>query len=373
MTRRPKPFRIGPVRVRAIRGPDARGWYFRAQVYEDGGERTVWTGWATDPLHVHGEILALLQGRTPRPEPTTEVATVRDLLRVWVGAQQARRDLAAGTKRHYKIQGKAMVRMIGDVRLDRIGPQFGEAWRDRALASGVAPGTLRGQFGTLRVAWRWGFARGLVPAEHLPLPRVKRTPTRKDYTPTLEEAWKVADELDGWKRAAMVMLLSTGARIGEIAGLTWEACDRDAGEVTLTGKTGPRTVLVPAAFWDALDTLPSASPERPAGRVFGHLQFRTVTDNFSVRALAKACAEAGVPRFTAHGVRRLVVGQYYSSGVDVGTAAALLGHSPEVALRHYRKVTRDDQVRALALSGVGSRGGQKVVSIDAARDKTRTG
>ncbi len=70
------------------------------------------------------------------------------------------------------------------------------------------------------------------------------------------------------------------------------------------------------------------------------------------KTLGRACTRAGVPRFTAHGLRRLAVDAMVRSGVDVATAAGFLGHSVSVMLGHYRQVSREDKRQALASTGL---------------------
>jgi integrase len=68
-----------------------------------------------------------------------------------------------------------------------------------------------------------------------------------------------------------------------------------------------------------------------------------------------------VPRFTAHGLRRDPINTLLRGGVDVGTAAAMLGHSPKVMLRNYRKATMGDIRDALRKTGLGQAPQGKVV------------
>ncbi|MCB9742255.1 MAG: tyrosine-type recombinase/integrase [Alphaproteobacteria bacterium] len=70
-------------------------------------------------------------------------------------------------------------------------------------------------------------------------------------------------------------------------------------------------------------------------------------------ALARACQNAKVQPFTPHGLRRMVVDRLARSGVDIATAASLTGHSPEVMLRHYRKVSEADRVAAVERAQLG--------------------
>jgi hypothetical protein len=43
----------------------------------------------------------------------------------------------------------------------------------------------------------------------------------------------------------------------------------------------------------------------------------------------------------------------YRAGVDVSVAAAVLGHSPAVALRHYRRASEDDRHEAVRRARLG--------------------
>ena len=90
--KKPSKVEVGRVKVRALRARGTRGpqdgrWYWRAEVYEDGGSRTVWTGWASrDEVVVEvADLVARDALDKPRQQETT-VATVRDLLETWTAA-----------------------------------------------------------------------------------------------------------------------------------------------------------------------------------------------------------------------------------------------------------------------------------------------
>ena len=59
-TRKPKKWSVGPIRVRAVRGPKSDRWSWGAEVHKDGESDPVWTGWATrKEAEVHlGALLA---------------------------------------------------------------------------------------------------------------------------------------------------------------------------------------------------------------------------------------------------------------------------------------------------------------------------
>ncbi|MBK9371611.1 MAG: tyrosine-type recombinase/integrase, partial [Deltaproteobacteria bacterium] len=54
--------------------------------------------------------------------------------------------------------------------------------------------------------------------------------------------------------------------------------------------------------------------------------------------LVGTCARLGQTVFSPHGLRRMIVNRVLRSGMDIKTAAELMGHSPGVMLSHYRRV-----------------------------------
>ncbi|MFM2245385.1 MAG: Phage integrase family, partial [Pseudomonadota bacterium] len=104
------------------------------------------------------------------------------------------------------------------------------------------------------------------------------------------------------------------------------------------GKTGPRTVPLVDAAVEAIRMLVTDAQPEPDQPLFTVKFLRT---KFGLR-LKAACAEAGVAVFSPHGLRRYGVTQLYRSGADPSVAAAISGHSPEVAMAFYRQVSADD-------------------------------
>ena len=339
---RPKPFCVGDARVRAVRGPrDDRGWYYRAQLYESGGERTIWTGWALRPLDAQRKVLAVFDNVALAPAKT-EVRTIRDLLDVWAAAQVRRSDLAPISAASYATSARHLVRHHGGLVLSRLTTATLADIRDTMIRAGSAASSVRIYVGTLVAAWTWGLDRGLTPNRRLRRPRVRGPRVNNHSTPSVDAFWSVVDRLRGERRAQVSALGMTGCRIGELGWLRWADCDEEGDTITVDGKTGTRTIPVPSSLWAALAALP-----RDRDRVFSR-SIRTLN-----RPLANACAACGVPVFTPHGIRRLVVNQLYGAGVDVSVAASLLGHSAAVALKHYRTVRPDAKARAVDQARLG--------------------
>jgi integrase len=359
--KRPKSLAVDPIKARVIRGPNAEGrWYWQAVVYRDATERTVWSGWATRE-QASQELAALVAGGdlggARRPDPTVE--TVGDVLETWLGSQAKRVGLSPHTMKHYTARAKPLHDVIGAVRPDRVDLLTIERFRDTRMHSGAAPATVAKELKILGIAWRWGRELGYCPARDLPKVAIKAHPVRSRQTPTPADVLGVLDHLDGWPYLATRLLFATGARVGEIAVLRWEAVDLQRATLTLCGKTGPRSFPLSPDLAAMLRPRAGA----PADLVLG-VTPNMVRGHLGTRHLAAACARAGVPRFSPHGLRRATVDALLRAGVDVGTAASLMGHTPAVMLAAYRQATDDDRRQAITAAALGAvPGGGKVIGF----------
>lgn len=360
MPRKPSPLTVGALHARVVRGPRTDGrYYWRARRYVDGKEDSPWTGWATRDEALR-ELAALLASGTldaPR-NPYEDVRTFRDLLECWIATRKERSDLARGTVDNYVRKARYLADGLGDVLLERADVVTLESYRDRRLRAGVATSTLVLEFNILRIAWRWGREVGVCPPRSLPRVALRARRLRPAVTPTPEHVRAVAARLTGWARVAFLVQYATGARTGEVAALTWEAVDLEAGTVRLCGKTGPRVVPLAVEALEALKTLP-----RDGGGPFWGVRRDTVRLGLGGH-ITRACREAGIPGFPPYGLRRAAVDRFARAGVDIGTAAAFLGHSPMIMLQHYRRVSLDDMRGAVAAARLGALDGGQVVPFN---------
>lgn len=334
------PARARPVRPRGRRGPSDGRWYWRAEV----GPRTVWTGWGTrdEVRRILAQQIAdgSLGASAARPEG---IRTVAELLQRWLPAFR-RRGRRPRTVVAYEGGAKRLIDSeLGELRLERLSSHALQTWVDGARIR-YAPQTVALDLQVLASAWRWGRSVGAIERS---LPEVDLghvAPIRDKHTPTTAEARAVLEALSEvappWARLLIEVQLATGARIGELADLTWDGLRPRAGLLVLQGKTGRREVPLPEHLLAQLEA------QRTTGRwVFG---IRPASARGVGRYLRRACERAGVRPFTTHALRRLAVDRLARAGVDVATAAALLGHSPAVMLQRYRQVSDADRRRAMA-------------------------
>lgn len=342
---RPPPFAVGDIRVRAIRGPDKEQrdrWYWRAEHYQDGAAETVWTGWGSRAEAIGA--VAQLAGGAPRPAPAR--TTIRDLLRFWHGQIEGRSDLAPSTVRIYGQGGQQLAEEIGDVRAEVIARVHLEGLRDRLLRR-YSPRTTALYFRVLRIAWRWGRESGAVPDRDLPRVRIRLPELHHEDDPEDEDVDRLIAAAPPRWALLLRLLRSTGCRMGEIAGLRWRDVLVREGRIwiTVTGKRRTRTIPLPVDLGEEMEAKRGGPEEKV---VSGDVK--------SIRMWIRRRA-----RWTPHALRRVAVTRLYRGGIDPGTASALLGHSPTVALRHYHRARDRDLLAASA-----------VVSATPTRTATRT-
>jgi integrase len=340
------------ITLRAVdgEGPDYR---WRAEWYPpgDGGRMK------TRSLGARcSEAEALRRGATlleeglglPDDRPPAALVTVQDLLEAWMGTVSARPDLRPTSVAAYRTQAARLVRLWGATPLAEVTTAAVAALR-LTLLRALAPATAQLTLLVLSISWRWALEAGLVL--HQPVwPRV-RVPRTLRHTPRPADVEAVLARAKGWARLAIAVAWSTGARLGELCALDWADVDLGASpSVRLCGKTGPRIVPLAGAGLEALLSVP---PELRRGPVRG-ARTPLAAGRSLLRWLEVLAAAEGVEHFTIHGLRRLAVDTLARAAVDIATAAAITGHSPAVMLQHYRQVTDDDRVRAVAQAQLGT-------------------
>jgi integrase len=286
------------------------------------------------------------------------MALLGEILAVWMEDAKRRVDIQPSTKVIYMRCGNSLHRWGHELALPGLDL---DAYAAVRVEAGVSARTLRLEFRVLSVAFHWARRRGIVPVSvRLALPRIRLDPNvfvANHRTPTSSEAGRVIGSLppDDW-RLALLLLARTGARVGEVVSL--RACDFDAaagtvafGAVIGASKSGKRWFPLDERSVSELSgrTCAGTEPLLDFGGVNGKIQSLH-------RRLRAACRATGVPAFTPHGLRRMVVSRLLRAGVDAGTAATLTGHSVPVMLKYYQQVSDEDRRAAVGLANLGMLG-----------------
>jgi integrase len=212
------------------------------------------------------------------------------------------------------------------------------------LRGAPEPGTVNRYLATMRSAWNFGRAAGLVPIDRawptklmLPEPRGR---TRYLTDGELKRLLEAARERGPTEHAMVVVALATGLRRGELLRLTWADVDfeRSRLRVLLTKSGRSRAVHLPAAAAEALKAIRRQGVVS-ATRLFidRHGEPFVKTTMFHWWNVVRN--EAGLTDFRWHDLRHSCASFLAQKGATLLEIGSVLGHSsPSVTMRYAHLV-----------------------------------
>jgi len=299
------------------------------------------------------ELVAVGLPSSRRSEGPTR--TVGDLLDQWMEWVRGRPDLRPKTIDHYEKAARHIVAWHREVLIREFDLDAADQYHRGRAAERASPRLLAQEFLIFRMAWKWGIKRGKIPARDFPEIKIKVDQNEyviNHHTPRGEDVAAVLEHLSGEWALALLLLATTGARVGEVCLLRRSDLDTRSGLLTLgyhegARKTGRRAFPLPEWVIDKVS-------ERADGSEAPLLDLRVSNPKEALGSrLLRACKHAKVQPFTPHGLRRMVVTQLIDNGVDPKTASSLTGHSVVVMLRLYQQATDDGRRAAVAKAGLG--------------------
>jgi integrase len=260
-----------------------------------------------------------------------------------------RRGVRPKTARDYRQQWyKYVTPTIGGYDLSNVTVTVVERWyedlADVAQASRTKVANL------LRGVLRDAYDRGEIaqnPGRVLRPPASRVRALRPDEIPTQEQVRRLADEVDE-RYSPLVLLLSRGMRLGEVAALRWDRVDlasrRIIVDATMSeeGGYGPpktaaavRTIVLPRFMVDALHAHDKRFPSEPY--VFTSPAGQPLRQrNWRRRVWKPAAARAGLAHLNPHDLRHTAASTLLASGAGIGEVAQRLGHAnPAITLKVY--------------------------------------
>jgi integrase len=147
--------------------------------------------------------------------------------------------------------------------------------------------------------------------------------------------------------AMVLMAMKTGARKGELLGLTWRDVDLDAG-IAYLGRTknGDRRTLV--LLPDVVEALRSFKSSDGARYVFGSVRSKYQSPASIETAWREALSRAKVRNFVFHDLRHTCASYMAQAGVDLSVVAEVLGHRKLDMTRRYAHLTTKTKAAAMA-------------------------
>ncbi|MFO0580527.1 MAG: site-specific integrase [Polyangia bacterium] len=233
--------------------------------------------------------------------------------------QRADPDLASATRGMYRGQAGHLARLLGRASVAQLRRAQVDAYAAQRAEEGAGAETRRKELLLLRAALRTARQLGTAPAEpeELLLPQLRSAYTPRERWLEHAEYERVARELAPEPRLQLLVACFSGARRSELIRMSWEDIDWKRGVMLIHGtktKKSRRYLPLPDAMRRALHPL-----RRARGSILGSL-------SNIYRDINRACAAAGVPRFSLNDCRRTFASWMLQEGVPLYDVARLLGH-----------------------------------------------
>jgi len=211
-------------RIGRLKGRFVVSWWI-------GGKRRRYRLEASSRPDAEREAIDLIRREVTAPTG----ATVADLWQAYRAEKEGRQ--VATAMLH---QGKAVLPHFGHLRPDQITVDLCRAYTALRREQGKSDGTAWTELGHLRTVFRWAHANRRI--DHAPT--VERPPK-----PAPKSRWLTTDEIKRLLSVpmahhinlAIILMLTTAARVGAILDLTWDRVDFERGQINLRSSvTAPR-------------------------------------------------------------------------------------------------------------------------------------
>lgn len=234
------------------------------------------------------------------------------------------------------------------------------AWRDKRLAGGASPTTVRNDLALIShlfntAAKEWGLEGLLTPIERIKMPapaaaRDRRLDPRPDDDGKDEEARLIEAAQAEWRWLAPIIriALETAMRQGEILSLRWENIDLERRVARLPdtkndhsrrdrskGRDVPLSSAAVSAFRSLFEGGDGVK-RLPTGEVFP-VSAQALDDHW--RKVVKA---AGSKDLRFHDLRHEATSRLFEKGLNPMEAAAVTGHKTLAMLKRYTHLRAED-------------------------------
>lgn len=254
-----------------------------------------------------------------------------------------RRQCSDATRAQHHDHRRWLVDYFGDVPVREIDFAAVTKYIDHERARGIMNITIRKRLVTLRMALDDAYRRGLL---HL----------KPDWWPRLEgdskpgqDLWTFAQYKQGrlafapQQRIGIDLLFWTGMHLSDV--LRWRRSDVDFAQdgwrrYNTKSKADPRWLPMPAEFRELLEEWFTSE-----GIVFAAHKVAPLFWTTPVKAMARVCLAAGVPRITPLGLRRSCVTYQFELGEKKGIAPERLGEWVALWLGHKGDPRTSDIIR----------------------------
>lgn len=249
---------------------------------------------------------------------------------------------------------------LGDHFLDKLERSDVLAYVAARTAAGAQGNTVLNELRLLRTMAREAHADGLCSrnwADRVTPPAVRRWTEERPNLLTAKQLGAVLAAVPRPWLALVTLSAFTGLRWGEVSALRWLDVDTKAGSIKVQRanwrgtivkvKTAgsQRTVPLPPPVATILEL---ARPQRGDALLFPSRQGGLHRGFPLIKVMQRACAAAGVPYTTPHGLRR-TFNNLARQVVAAQIVKSITGHTTDAMLEHYSIVGLEEKTEATSL------------------------
>lgn len=356
MVRDPLP--IGSHGVITVRRLRAKTWRARTYFRDERGVRRDVTAQAATRAAAETKLKLKLASLPAAGQSVNASMTIGEAAERWLAGLD--NSLAKNTVRNYRLLVAAVSRDLGALQLR----EATAGGLDSYLASVSAPSARHNRRLVLRMIFDEAVRLGAVPYNPVLSTRSVKGKKKTVQALTLEQVQQLRSLVSGDLADLVDVLLGTGCRWGEGAGLRWEDVDLDAGTVTVNGtlihgagwqadtKTHQsRTLQVPAFVLKVLQRR-RAQAAASAVFVFEYMG-RPIKYGMSRAHLQRALAGSDLEWVTWH-VLRKTTAAHLDQVLGLSEASLQLGHASEAMTLQAYVARSSSAAFAEALEGLAA-------------------
>ncbi|MHA6324552.1 tyrosine-type recombinase/integrase [Roseivivax sp. CAU 1753] len=220
--------------------------------------------------------------------------------------------------------GRSILPYFGALRPDQITVADCRAYVTERRSAGRAQGTIRTQLNHMRTALNWAVKAGMI--ETAPFIELPSAPAPKERYLTRQEVRKLlAAEAEPHIRLAILLMLTTAARVTAVLELTWDRVDFTRRQINLRTGAGSRKgrAIVPMN-----ETIRAALEEARAAALSDHvIEWAAKPVRSIKKGFARTVKSAGLKDVSPHVLRHTAAVHMAEAGVPMDEISQYLGHS----------------------------------------------
>ena len=297
----------------------------------EGGKRRRYRLDAATQADAKREAIDLIRGKRDAPSGST----VAELWEAYRAEKEGRR-VATAMKHEWKAVGPH----FGHLRPDQVTTKTCREYVAIRRKAGKHDGTIWTELGHLRTVFTWAQKQRLI--EHAPPVERPQKPPPRDRWLTDAEVERLLDApMAHHIRLAILMMLSTAARVGAVLELRWDRVDFERRQIDLRPvDIGPRKGRAVVPMNDGLRAALCAA--REAAMTDYVIEWAGASVKSIKTGFNAAVDAAGLVDVSPHVLRHTAAVRLASSGVPMAKISQYLGHSnTQITERVYARFAPD--------------------------------